>query len=89
MTSHQIIGHGAARDDIGFEWLYEWVDDSKAFSTDGGHVNSTQDDDVDWVVNIYGSNVQRLSETEARSIRESVFRDDQMVLPAATVAAAE
>lgn len=72
-----------------FGWLYEWVDEIKAVSPNSGQVSFISENEADWVGKIHSSDVPRLSKPETPCVQTIDVQDDQMILPAATAAAAE
>ena len=79
----------AAQDDTCIQWARKLFDDMQPFSTGSAYVNFMPEDEIDRVGNVYGPNMQKLSDIKAKYDPDNFFRCNHNILPATTAAAAE
>ena len=70
-------------------WARKLFDDMRPYSTGSAYVNFMPEDEVDRVGNVYGANMQRLSEIKARYDPDNFFCCNHNIPPAGSAVAAE
>lgn len=77
----------ADKDDACTEWARGLFDSMKPYATGSAYVNFMPEDEVDRVGNVYGENMQRLSDIKARYDPDNFFCCNHNILPASATAA--
>ncbi len=73
-----------AEDDLCVGWAREFFDRSAPFATGGVYVNFMPQDELERVVEAYGSNYERLVELKNKYDPENFFRLNQNIRPSVT-----
>ncbi|MCE8518999.1 FAD-binding oxidoreductase [Ruegeria pomeroyi] len=79
----------ADKDDFCIGWARKLFDDMRPYSTGSAYVNFMPEDEVDRIDNVYGANMQRLSEVKAKYDPDNFFRCNHNIRPSENVEAAE
>ncbi|SDE77063.1 FAD-binding oxidoreductase [Ruegeria marina] len=77
------------KDEACIGWARNLFDDMKPYSTGSAYVNFMPEDEADRVDNVYGANMQRLSQVKVKYDPGNFFRCNHNIPPAESAAAAE